>query len=678
MSVSQLASHLQECRRRLSDLHARLDYVALTCAILRLEGAGGTVLYDQPFSRILAGRAFHDRLTISHGETFAIAFYPVTDGTQADRIPAALAPVEAITGEVHPLLTELPKPVRERLQLPDGDSWWRIVFHLAWHFPRPFLKATRRRLLSKDGAPAGISDETFVQLHGMGGKSDLLPGLVYSALEHNLCTCSEAALTVILDGLEKHAQAGTPAGLEAPALPAEQRRAIDHLRADFEAGAQMPMGLECKLLKLANSFGSPPATEWAGLKVGGCVERFLTLSKRNDHQEIVHIRGPATEWFCQVAERAGNALPACIPDCPILFDDIRRNESGIPIGMKGPSPVTNRNALERWVGFVFATLKQHEHEALQVRWGTPKGPLSYGLATLDRDLCAASVLAIDLARLTTALAPIPTDAALLSGRDKADPGSQIVTLRDAAAREYSASRGTFWLAAFPADLRVDRCDEHDSTCGTVADGRIALPWGGMHFLGTVDMGEHGASALLAFSLLHRSTEEVERFLSFAATAGAALVAHPPTWARSMRRAGGPATTWVAGLLFLAPAAAECVVEKPGGCRLIIQPWAASLATLRDWDSRPRGPEDAAHSPKNGLEGAAIGFLGGAALADALGVHASQREAFFKRLERRRISLGDECWQEVANPRPNSPRFLYRADSAKVRALAATYQTPKPA
>jgi hypothetical protein len=398
MSVSQLVSHLQECSRRLSDVHARLDYVALTCAMLRLEGAGGTVLYDQPFSRILAGRPFHDRLTISHGETFAIAFYPVPGGTQADRIPAALAPVEAITGEVHPLLPKLPKPVRECLQLPDSDSWWRIVFHLAWHFPRPFLKAARRRLLSMEGAPHGNSEETLVLLHGMGGRSDLLPGLVYSALEHDLCTCSEAAITVILDSLERHAQAGTPAGPEAPALSAEQRRAFDHLRAEFEAGAQMPMGLECKLLKLASSFESPPASQWASLEVGGCVERFLTLSKLNDQQEIVQIRGPATEWFCQVAERAGNALPPWIPDRPILFDDPQQ-------GFSGPRPVMNRDACERWIGIVFATIKQHASESLRVTWGTPMGPLSYGFATLDRDLCAASVLGIDLARLTTGALP---------------------------------------------------------------------------------------------------------------------------------------------------------------------------------------------------------------------------------------------------------------------------------
>jgi len=72
-----------------------------------------------------------------------------------------------------------------------------------------------------------------------------------------------------------------------------------------------------------------------------------------------------------------------------------------------------------------------------------------------------------------------------------------------------------------------------------------------------------------------------------------------------------------------------------------------------------------------------GFLGGAALADALGIHATRRDAFFRQLERQRLSLGDDCWHEVREPRPNSPRFLYRADSAMLRDLATGYKTPKP-
>jgi hypothetical protein len=73
-----------------------------------------------------------------------------------------------------------------------------------------------------------------------------------------------------------------------------------------------------------------------------------------------------------------------------------------------------------------------------------------------------------------------------------------------------------------------------------------------------------------------------------------------------------------------------------------------------------------------------GFLGGAALAKALGVHATRRDAFFRQLERQRTNLGDDCWHEVRDPRPNSPRFLYRADSLKLRELATAYTKPKQA
>lgn len=74
----------------------------------------------------------------------------------------------------------------------------------------------------------------------------------------------------------------------------------------------------------------------------------------------------------------------------------------------------------------------------------------------------------------------------------------------------------------------------------------------------------------------------------------------------------------------------------------------------------------------------MGFLGGAALAKALGIHATRRGAFEKRLERKRMSLGDDCWQEVQDRRPNDPKFLYLMDSPKLRELATGYKTPKPA
>lgn len=81
---------------------------------------------------------------------------------------------------------------------------------------------------------------------------------------------------------------------------------------------------------------------------------------------------------------------------------------------------------------------------------------------------------------------------------------------------------------------------------------------------------------------------------------------------------------------------------------------------------------------DGVRDPPYGFLSGEDLADALGVHPSRREAFFQQLLRKRTSLGDDCWHEVLNPRPNSPRFFYRADSSKLGRLAASYKTPKPA
>jgi hypothetical protein len=83
-------------------------------------------------------------------------------------------------------------------------------------------------------------------------------------------------------------------------------------------------------------------------------------------------------------------------------------------------------------------------------------------------------------------------------------------------------------------------------------------------------------------------------------------------------------------------------------------------------------------PRGESTASPIGFLGGEALANALGVHAKRRDAFLRQLDRKRMSLGDDCWHEVQNARPNSPRFIYRADSPKLRDLAAAYKNPKPA
>lgn len=71
-----------------------------------------------------------------------------------------------------------------------------------------------------------------------------------------------------------------------------------------------------------------------------------------------------------------------------------------------------------------------------------------------------------------------------------------------------------------------------------------------------------------------------------------------------------------------------------------------------------------------------GFLGGAELADAFGIPATRRHAFFQRLTRERRDLGDDCWHQVAEPRPNTPRFIYRVNSPSLVALAKEYTESK--
>jgi len=161
-------------------------------------------------------------------------------------------------------------------------------------------------------------------------------------------------------------------------------------------------------------------------------------------------------------------------------------------------------------------------------------------------------------------------------------GPMLRALRETARQEYSKSKATFWLAAFPASLGIDSCTLKDPACGTVINGKVLLPWGGLHPLGCVKARHGGEYQLIVFSLVHRTFDEVERFKLFAADAGAAMLAAPPAWAQQpISTQADSVTLWVASLIFLSPTA-KTVAEKPGGCLFITQPWAASLVALREW------------------------------------------------------------------------------------------------
>lgn len=67
-----------------------------------------------------------------------------------------------------------------------------------------------------------------------------------------------------------------------------------------------------------------------------------------------------------------------------------------------------------------------------------------------------------------------------------------------------------------------------------------------------------------------------------------------------------------------------------------------------------------------------GFMGVAALAKVFGVPKARMDGFKKRLERERMSLGDDAFHEVRDPRPNSPKYLYNASNPRIREIAAEY------
>jgi len=162
-----LFESLNECRRRLGDLRNRADVPALSVAMFRLEAPGTIPFHGQAFSRVLAGKPYEVQPYIGLGESFSLGFYPLADDLPTERILSALNAVERITGELIPLLRELPRSALALLRLPQTENWWRIVFHLGWHLPRAFLRPTRRRLLGHDAVASGIREEVVIQLHGM-------------------------------------------------------------------------------------------------------------------------------------------------------------------------------------------------------------------------------------------------------------------------------------------------------------------------------------------------------------------------------------------------------------------------------------------------------------------------------------------------------------------------------
>src|SRR5262245_46623664 len=185
-----------------------------------------------------------------------------------------------------------------------------------------------------------------------------------------------------------------------------------------QAHAHFPRDLTVQVLRLADSFRTPPATEWAGIERGGDgwgVPKYYVLSHLDANRVVCALRGPGLETFQELANRAGALLPAWpAQPYPALLNDVGAfarycDPEQFPWAtlagdLWNRGMVTeHRGNVERWLGLVFGVLMAHrlEHLNLATR---PEGmtdaislePANAMLTLRGMDLFAASARAIEL------------------------------------------------------------------------------------------------------------------------------------------------------------------------------------------------------------------------------------------------------------------------------------------
>jgi hypothetical protein len=176
-------------------------------------------------------------------------------------------------------------------------------------------------------------------------------------------------------------------------------------------------------------------------------------------------------------------------------------------------------------------------------------------------------------------------------------------LADAGTR-YTAGDFDFKIVAIPSQpgptgsgARIQRCDVGSPDTGHIREGVFYWPFSSFKHLGSVEIGDLGRFVFIAFD---QDLHGVEAFGKFSGRAAAMLLTAAPSWVGIIRH--GPAiATWPAVVMFRSPSARTHTIERSTGTRILISPWAASIAALRDIlrpaaienaeaGNHPRGPE----------------------------------------------------------------------------------------
>jgi hypothetical protein len=396
MNIELLISELETCKDIFRTIYKRNQYRQISCVILRRESKGNPSIDIDTFHK-----AFPNKRLITHyhilddDSCYTIGFYPKSNAALSVELLDQLQDTQQAGEQAVQLLKQIPEELTKPLRTPNSKNWFRILFHLSWHYSRVNLKSNRTRIQARIETPNISTDETFYQIFGCKGSTPVLPGIITSDLDVDICLASQAAISLIIGQIKVNSYIIDDQTTRPGKLSSEQEIRLDSLRSKFQNTVHMSEHLKLMIVKVANSYETPPINEWPIRDFDLHRDRSCVLSKLNSDQELCFVNGPASAWFVRLCEQASNILPAWIPNRPILFKNETNGRSTFP-------PVTNRENWGRWIGFVFDTIKTHSPELIAIEWIPNNTHHLVGFARLNIDPMSASALALDLAQLTSA------------------------------------------------------------------------------------------------------------------------------------------------------------------------------------------------------------------------------------------------------------------------------------
>ncbi len=468
----------------------------------------------------------------------------------------------ATFSQLHALTLRLPPAVR-RMVPAEPSGWWATLFHLAIHFPRTFLDASRERWVNVTAPAPGVGPlsaallryphesrvrETRFQFGEMQAPcDDIIPGVLWSRLNTDLFSATEAAVELLIERLEQPPPTAPNLsvvgeqfeGLHArfAALSEWERRSPRPTAGRPEPPVHLRWYPEFRVLKVANAFRMPPAHQWCEFPMELDFDRLLLAHHHADAEYLISRHLPAE--FLTLAEQAGNALPPFTTDAPVLFSRLVQSGGVLTV----PAAALNPDPVARWVRFVFYMHRANDPTGgAGVRFLDPPTPTPfpdlYGYATLPTGLFEASARAIEFANLlpntplrTTALPsvtpPVPSAdafvAAAVADRAHRDRGRELGGERERLWAEFTAALHPLrarWYAGWRAAAEAVAAGD---SAGVVA---ALIPAVGV--LAEVQ------------SLTARWVADARRWLAEART-------HEPAWGVLAPFDGGPFARWGDGL-----------------------------------------------------------------------------------------------------------------------------------